>query len=526
MTSVLAYMQVLLAIQANSFLYYFRKIPSLGQIFTRALRSGSHAKEILALPGAIFTLARASLRKLLLALIFLQGLPGWLVERNWIPSFNSTDQLVWFVLLFCLMPAVAKCELFAGQKEDYLFLHHFQLDPSPYYKTKISIRMLTDLITYLPVLVLLFSEPRIWLSALLLKLIIILLAQCFYLWFFGRTQGMPGKMIRYLLLTLLFITYLVILSRFRFIFSLSLPYLAIAAGIILIITGFYLMRNKLYRQVSLHYGTQERLGLHIAVGTGLTSDDREINVGTPESNQAWAEAHENLSSVAYLHESFLHRNSKVFTRFRKQMLIVNALVSVVLIAVLRFGLLEIEAGQLLSYTPVLFSWTLFQTSGAYYTQLCFRQLDLPFLYYRLYTKQDIQALFLLRLKHVCQKGLLPLVSLGIGLFLINSLGGLSLPLPTIAGLFGICLLLFVIFELYHLLAYFLIQPYTKDLLNQSPVFTLLKVAEWVLVIGFFVVRGNLADYWPPFAVVLLLELGLLALFFRSADKTFRLRRDW
>lgn len=84
-------------------------------------------------------------------------------------------------------------------------------------------------------------------------------------------------------------------------------------------------------------------------------------------------------------------------------------------------------------------------------------------------------------------------------------------------------LLMLIQELYQLLIYYWIQPYTVDLSVKSPVFKVLGWIEGLFDISVLFIRGNLALACLPLFGVFLIINVLLVVMQKNVHKTFRLR---
>ena len=163
------------------------------------------------------------------------------------------------------------------------------------------------------------------------------------------------------------------------------------------------------------------------------------------------------------------------------------------------------------------------TYSHFYLQICFRNLDLPLLYHHLYSRKSIvqsmhqRGLFLLKV------GLLMVSSFAIGLFLFIFIAQIELPIETTLQLLLNSVLVFLIFELFHFLAYYILQPYSMELTIKNPLFQVLSIVESLFTMFFLFARQNILSLTVP---LLFVFSGLIVCYFvttKYVDKSFKLK---
>jgi len=113
------------------------------------------------------------------------------------------------------------------------------------------------------------------------------------------------------------------------------------------------------------------------------------------------------------------------------------------------------------------------------------------------------------------------LSLFVGLVLLVS--GIRISTWNLVFLLLSMELFMLVQELYQLLIYYWIQPYTADFSVKSPVFRVLGWIEGLFDISVLFIRGNLALACLPLFGLFLLVNVLMLVMQKNVHKTFRLR---
>ena len=93
----------------------------------------------------------------------------------------------------------------------------------------------------------------------------------------------------------------------------------------------------------------------------------------------------------------------------------------------------------------------------------------------------------------------------------------------LSNLMGIYALVFLIYEIYNTITYYLFQPYSTELTIKHPAYTVLSIAEILFGILVLFSRSNVIELIKPLGVtLLLLTIGLILLTMK-VDTTFKLR---
>lgn len=179
----------------------------------------------------------------------------------------------------------------------------------------------------------------------------------------------------------------------------------------------------------------------------------------------------------------------------------------------------------LPYLPMLMY---FINRGETTTKILFFNCDSSLMAYSFYrSPQLIRSLFWERLRSLIHINLLPSTVLALGLPLLLLLAGGSDSPPDYLILPTSVLFLSVFFSTHYLVLYYLLQPYTQELVSKSPAYsTATLVTYWVCYFG----ANKMGKLISPtllaaicIGVLLLYVLVALPLVSRLAPKTFRLR---
>ena len=95
--------------------------------------------------------------------------------------------------------------------------------------------------------------------------------------------------------------------------------------------------------------------------------------------------------------------------------------------------------------------------------------------------------------------------------------------PDFYSLLGIYLLVYLIYEIYNAIAYYLFQPYSTELTIKHPVYIVLSVAESLFSVLVLFSRSNVIELIKPLGVTLFVLIIGLILLSTKVDTTFKLR---
>lgn len=525
MNNILKYFKVVWLIDANTLLYFLTKLPIVGTYLDKSPYWRKPSKLALVVPGVLFRFAKMILAKNMLLWLSLASIPS-LFERAGIrTSTGSGDRLNLFVFLFCLLPAIGGASLFGGDSEKIVFLDYFRVDPVLYYRTRITRSILLDTLFLFPFLVFLIPPPYLVVLAILIKWSTGLLGQLITLNIIQKKQRPPKKSTRYIAMALVLACYLlyVVFVTSPDISNVSL--LIVGSFVLPIIIVLYgqVWNSHAFAVLAQIQRSGGQVGISVARSNTLRNGGGGYDQYTAEVNRLYYDNNSKRSPITYLHRTFCIRHSNDFQSITKQFIMTNLVLALVLGFLFRFGIIGKSLSDMQGYTPFLISWATLLSSGMFLTQRSFQQMDSVYLRVNLFGKEEIFQLFVMRLRKLLSLAILPASSLLFALVFINWFGEVFFSLDYLVKLWFLCVLFLICYELYHLLTYFLLQPYAVDMTAKSPFFALIKAVEWIFILMSLFVRQNVLDYWKFFASVIVLEFLLVLVVKKFGEKTFRIR---
>lgn len=527
MHNLLVYLKVLLLINANSLLYYLGKLPIIKRLITPNLYKNTQSKVFFSFFGTLLDLIKSTLAQTILVVVFVRYIPLLLHQQSLgdAPSIGVETSL--FVLLFCILPSFLQSSIFQGSKGDYTFLNHFSINPDEYYRVKNGSLLIRQAILLFPAMLFLFQDFLITLSLLGVKLACTMLGNMYFLNQYRVKRRIGSVKLRFLAFaSLVVLTYVgVYFDRIPGIYPSEITAIVVFL-ISLVITTIglnYVVHYQNFKEIAVQYASKDVIALRISVTTALNEDDTGLVTSDWSTNKEYWERNKIRRPATYIENTFNDRLRRPISGFTKQTIIRNLILLVGAGILIRTGVIRLDETNLMKYSPILISFVMSMTYGVSYLQLCFRNLDLPLLYHHLYTRETIVESMRKRFIFLVRNGLLLLSAFALSLFLFLQIAEIHLTKEILLGFMTVSVLVFLVYELYHLLIYYALQPYSSELSVKSPIFSILTVLESLFGVYFLFARANILHLILPLSVIAagLLVCNLLLTMF--IDKTFKLR---
>ena len=514
--------------QVNGILFWLKRLPVLGK----------------KLPSDLYD--RVGLKKLVLALAILKELLSFFFSKLIyfgiciIPALlffrqrNGVDPGAAFLHIFVcltLAGAVATNEIVDSDDNSRYAVFLLGMDAKRYALANYLYFLIKTLIGFVVAVFVAFEMAvllpegvklsRLW--ALLLPLLVLsckLVYAGFYLVFFQKTDKLPEGAVTAFVMVLLFVAaYLPLLWGW----TLPLRWVKLLAATELFLAvpaAVYLVRAGNYRRIY-----QRKSDLRISAGAAMEKTTKD-----KFQEKLELEASSDKQGCVYLNDLFMQRHRKLLRRpARRMALIMAGVLSALMIATQIFPefseKLRTNFMGVLPYLPMLMY---FINRGETTTKILFFNCDSSLMAYSFYrSPQLIRSLFWERLRSLIRINLLPSTVLALGLPLLLLLAGGSDSPPDYLILPTSVLFLSVFFSTHYLVLYYLLQPYTQELVSKSPAYsTATLVTYWVCYFG----ANKMGKLISPtllaaicIGVSLLYVLVALPLVSRLAPKTFRLR---
>lgn len=235
----------------------------------------------------------------------------------------------------------------------------------------------------------------------------------------------------------------------------------------------------------------------------------------------------NKVGFSFLNYIFEKRNKKTLLKiiYIQSIIIILVYVSILTISYLFNGYNDSDSKILKSFSPFFVYILYLLNIGDKYTKALFVNCDKYMFGYSFYkTPKNIISLFKIRTISIIKYNIVPalLLAIGYNLILIFTKNANILD---IMCLFISLICWSIIFSLYHLNLYYLLQPYTAELDVKSPIFKILSFVTFVVSLLFM--RAKLSIYTLTISSVIFFIIFMSVSFiivYKYSPKTFVLRK--
>lgn len=515
--------------QANSVIHMLRSVPILKRIIPMRIYGFKDAKKIFCALGAFVDMCKNCLKKSLTLFIvyymFVNILPQYSGKIITLEGFSLL-----FIIFFCVVPHIYQCLIFKASQEDFMFLHHFMLNPTEYYRYKIFMQMYMQVLAYVPIIFCIFKEsPIIALTMFLLRAAFLTGTSVFYVIYFEKNHKIPSVKVRMYVSGLLVIATFVGTFLFGANISIETWIYAVLLGTSIVVSVFsmrYLLLYKNFRKIAIQYANKNVLSLRISVNTVVEEDEDGFAGFTADRNKIYYEQHKDMDTYSYLNNSLIYRLSKIIKSHYSQNFKLNIVLGCIIGFLIRIGAAPVTNENVMEYSTVLVSITASMVYGYSFCQLCFRNLDMPFLQAGLYKNVEFVVNGLKqRYTYLLKKDIRAWFSIICNVLLILIISGIKVSIAEFVAMMVLIAGVLLFYETYHFMVYYFVQPYTVDITVASPVFRLLDIIESVIAFGIFFVRTDITQYaFIVLGVAFILMMIFLSLARYVIPRTFRLRR--
>lgn len=527
MRNIYYYSKISTLMSANRLFYSISRIPFLKRLEVSQFYKNEKLKNVIGVIGFLIEILKNAIGNSAFVWLFVVYIPDLLTSSQSFGYVISPEvQQSLYLLIFCLAPAFLQSVVFHAPEKDFPFLSYFQINPKTYYLLKI-VRYCTRNLLVTPVLYYVFKEPVTVLMLVMFDITATLLCNAIFLRYFKEKGSLPDIKARYLLaFALVLLTYVGLFwgkipglpndRLFHLIIILALATISVACW-------FYSIKYDRYHEIAAQYANKHVAALRVSITSTLNEDDVGLKNSSSDDNIEYLAKHESLTPQNYIERAFLYRFRKPIVGFIRDKIFWNLSLCILIGLLIKWGFIVIDNNKILNYSPVMLSLVLSMTYGRVYFQLCFRNIDLPLLHLQLFTKDKIQRSIWKRLAFILLCGSIMFVFFSLSFFALIQLGGIMISTPDFFSLLGIYLLVYLIYEIYNAIAYYLFQPYSTELTIKHPVYIVLSVAESLFSVLVLFSRSNVIELIKPLGVTLFVLIIGLILLSTKVDTTFKLR---
>ena len=527
----------------NRILFYLQRIPVIGKKIPNRFYNAADFKTAISVIGAIAFFLQQFLSK---ALYF-----GFLFIASYASiQLNTGNQqevsTIFMVLLFyysIITGTFTKInQIDPGDMFDILCIKQLNMEAKRYYHAQMILEFGLLFISYSIMLGVTFyflNLPIIYaLSFTLFMLGLRLTAQVLYLMIYQVEKKTYGKLYNFIMIPAIAISFFLTPIYIGGVFELPVPNLfqwpLMLIGLALIgVTVPFLKNTNKYREIVQTALTSERIERvqtvvrdAQAIGVQLKEDDlTEENVVPVESA---------ATGITYINEIFFARLGHLLKKRIRRTLIVLAVIFLVLIGVILganyFGVIELpltEAEIMLAgpWHVIIIYVSSFAYVGEHFTKFCFYNMDRMMMKNNYYRKPEylLEAIWI-RFKIAIRYNTPIFLLLSVGLTVLYFVaGGRSIPILLLALLSTLVMMVF--FSVHFLFLYYLIQPYTENMENKSPIYSIATFVTFYAP----AILIQVTDVLSPKVVLIIygfilvyLVVGLFAVT-KLAPKRFKLR---
>ena len=512
-------------VHANIFLDFIRKIPVISGILPDNLFKNRLVKRIACVLGVICNVIKQLIYKSIPVYIVISLIPGYAARFMHRP-LTMWEQCFLYIMFFCVISAIYQCRIFKTNEQDYMYLHHFMMNPDIYYRYKTMVLLLNQVLIQLPVLVYVFKGDIVTVGMLIaVKLFSVYFSGAVYVLWFKKSSRIPKVRARMLISAVLAVAAAavfwmglgnIVISGYV---QLIIAVVLCAAGIISIT---YIFKNADFRKIAVVYAGKNVLSLHISISDVVDEGEDSFTEFTAQVNEKYYNSHKDMDMGKYLNRTLFYRLGKLIKTHYSQTVKMNIVLGIVFGVLIRMGVLHIDSSNVTEYSPVFISVVSNMTYARALLQLAFRNMDMPFLYNGLYLdKKLIKKGVFYRYGYLLKHDMITYISICINLLLIIFIGNIRLSPMTILAEGVLILSALLIYETFYFMEYYLIQPYSEDITIVSPFRRIAGVVEFLFSFVILFIRENLTQYVLPvfiFAIALIIFFALLVN--KLVSKTF------
>ena len=526
--------------QVNVLLYYVRKLPFVGEKIPYRLYGETDIKKAIGIIPVVFSVIGAFVGTFLYFLLMIKLPANW-IQGFWQKEGFFVDQkavMVYLFLIFSFLPgSFLVSNLTEGAKKDYVLLHVMRIPAAQYYRSKMVLKGVKDTICFL--------VPLLWFGFRAESALFVV--SLFFTRYIGhagilqhyRHSEKKGKKVFWKSLGKTFLVFGIILAL-GYGVAATVPRLFFDRYVmaeVVVFLSFTLVGMFCFSKVWNYGGYTIFAKKMVSLKDFLEQDDavkeaRAADVQIQDKDISKEELrsrkYEEKEGYDYLNAIFFERHKRIVSRAVKSRIIIILAVGLIGAVALLFVGEEMKQKTFEAMTqmmPVMVFVMYLESTGGRICKAMFFNCDISLLKYGYYREADaILKNFKIRLRKLLMLDAVPAAIICGMILLWTLLCGEILAVWKVIPLMAGSLLLSAFFCLFHLIMYYITQPYTEEKTVKSPIFS---VVNALVYFGCYLCLQIQTGSW-------LFTLGVLAVtiifiplsyfcVFRFAPKTFRIR---
>lgn len=508
------------AYSTNSFIYNIKKIPLIGKYILTDLYGNENIIGLINILVGIFKIIKPFIGKIIYV--------GLMI---YIPviSYKDPNSFLNVFVFLTIVGGFCNTDMFNPNRSKYYSIILMRMNSKKYAISNFIWFLVKTLISFYPAIVVfgILSDVNIYLL-LLLPLFVInmkLIGNFVYLKYYEKKKKVLNEnnfLITGIIGTIgLSLAY--ILPGFNYNIN---PFIFI---IVLIISLFLAVYSLIY---ILHCNNYNKIYKRLLTLNNIIFDASSTNTTNMKKQyESKIDSDINIDSnkngYEYFNELFIKRHKYILTKSAIKISLV-ALVTIIIIFIgtrLDSSIYKDINKMTLSYLPYFVFVMYIINRGTVITRAMFINCDNSMLSYRFYRNPKvILSLFKLRLKTLIKINMIPTITIALGLpFLLFVTGGTTNNINYVL-LFISIIFLSIFFSTYHLVIYYLLQPYDINMKSKSATYSIINTVTYILCYYCTVVTFPTITFALLITVISVVCIFIsLYLVCKYAPKTFRLK---
>ncbi|MCM8709532.1 hypothetical protein M2651_00660 [Clostridium sp. SYSU_GA19001] len=530
----IASFKVSFAENANTFIHFLKRVPLIGKKIPDSLYKETGAKLFVGIVSQIFSIFAAIFKKALYLGIMLV-LPAFLMSEK--TGGFLAKFLHMFFFLNIIYGSIMNNVIFNyADKSAFNMITLMRADAREYYVSAMLYKYITNFIYFiLPMiitgLIVKFSPLK--------ALTLLLFLTCFkfigeYLNIFIYNKKVMVLQKQNVFVTVfIFITLALAYGLPFFDLTLKLENVFFNVFIVLIVlclgigSLIYLWNYKKYTPIAKELLTKENMFDINKFESDMTFADVKLDEKKLSKEVLSSKAYEKKEGYEYLNAIFFSRHRKMLVNPIKLRVIIIAVlfIAVSILIILVPNVREKISKDILIIAPALVFIMYIMSTGERICKVMFYNCDVSLLRYSYYREPKvILSNFKARLKFTVGLNIIPALVLCISIAGILLLTGASNKLISAIPLFLCVLCLACFFSIHNLFMYYVIQPYTAQLIVKSPLYKFVNFIVYMVSYGCLNIKTSSYIFTAGvIAVTLIYIVIVLIVTYRVAPKTFRLK---
>ncbi|GFZ29575.1 hypothetical protein CSC2_01010 [Clostridium zeae] len=519
---------------ANSFIFFLKRIPFFGKFIPEKLYKATTLKVFFAILSTIFKIMGGLFRTFLYFGIILI-LPAFAISR-YSGDFYGNFINIFFFISFALSMFMNSSIFNFNNKEAYDMINLMRCDAKEYFITFVLYeKFFVFIYSIIPMLVIgsIFNRP---ISQTLLILIEITLLKFFgeavQVLFFekrGNVIARDNKIIIPAVIGCLFFAYGIPLLKLTLKLDIFLTNIFLLAAILVIgfISLIYLFSYRKYKNIARTVLVKDAIFNPEAFSATLAFATVELDEKKLSKDLLDTSKFNNKKGYDYLNSIFFYRHRKmIITPIKYRVLVILAVTLFLIALAVFYPSSKVAMFEIIRKSQPLVVFLMFSIStGERVCKAMFHNCDISLLSYKFYRdSKSILNNFTYRAKKIIVLNLIPAITLIFVLIILIVLCNHKQDIVSMVPVFLSILCLSCFFSIHYLLMYYVLQPYTSELTVKSPLFRISNGIIYFISYFCLNLKTSTSNFTLGILVVTIIySIVALILIYKLSPKTFKLR---